>query len=83
MFVAGALLGFDVVLDVDEQAGPPGALLRLAGRTGLASDPGGQGFLGVVSPQGFEPGKLLLTRSPGRYVLVPFQLVPFPLEAAE
>ena len=53
MFVAGTLLGFDIVLDVDEQTGSPGALLRLAGRTGLASDPGGQGFLGIVSPPGF------------------------------
>ena len=32
MLVAGALLGFEIVLDVDEQAGLPGALLRLAGR---------------------------------------------------
>ena len=29
MFVAGTLLGFDIVLDVDEQAGLPGALLGL------------------------------------------------------
>ena len=83
MFVAGTLLGFDIVLDVDEQAGPPGALFRLAGRTGLASDPGGQGFLGVVGAQGFQTGEPLLTRSSGRYVLAPFQFIPFPLEAAE
>ena len=83
MFVAGTLLGFDIVLDVDEQAGPPGALFRLAGRTGLASDPGGQGFLGVVGAQGFQTGEPLLIRSSGRYVLALFQFIPFPLEAAE
>ena len=83
MFVASTLLGFDIVLDVDEQAGPSGALLRLAGRTGLASDPGGQGLLGIIGAQGFQSGEPLLARSPGGYVLAPFQLVPFPLEAAE
>ena len=83
MFVAGALLGLDAVLDVNEQAGPPGALFRLAGRAGPAGDPGGQSFLRIVSPQGFEPGKPLLARSPGGYVLPPFQLIPFPLEAAD
>ena len=83
MLVAGALLGFDVVLDVDEQAGLPGALLRLAGWTGPAGDPGGQGLLGVVGAQGLQSGEPLLSRSPGGYVLAPFQFVPFPLEAAE
>ena len=83
MFVSGTLLSFDIVLDVDEQAGPPGALFRLAGRTWPAGDPGGQSFLRIVRTQGFQPGKPLLTWSPGRYVLPPFQLVPFPLEAAE
>ena len=83
VFVAGALLGFEIVLDVDEQAGLPGALLRLAGGPGPSSDPGGQSLLGVVSAQGFQSGEPLLARSPGRYVLAPFQLIPFPLEAAE
>ena len=83
VFVAGALLGFEIVLDVDEQAGLPGALLRLAGGPGPSSDPGGQSLLGVVSAQGFQSGEPLLTRSPGGYVLAPFQFVPFPLEAAE
>lgn len=83
VFVAGALLGFEIVLDVDEQAGLPGALLRLAGGPGPSSDPGGQGLLGVVGAQGFQSGEPLLARSPGGYVLAPFQLIPFPLEAAE
>ena len=83
VLVAGALLGFEIVLDVNEQAGLPGALLRLAGGPGPSGDPGGQGLLGVVGAQGFQPGEPLLARSPGGYVLAPFQLVPFPLEAAE
>ena len=83
MFVSGTLLGFDIVLDVDEQAGPPGALFRLAGRVWPAGDPGSQGLLGVVGTQGFQSCEPLLARSPGGYVLAPFQLVPFPLEAAE
>ena len=37
MLVAGALLGFEIVLDVDEQAGLPGALLvRYAGQSVVA-----------------------------------------------
>ena len=83
VFVAGALLGFEIVLDVDEQAGLPGALLRLAGGPGPSGNPGGQGLLGVVGAQGFQSGKPLLARSPGGYVLAPFQFVPFPLETAE
>lgn len=83
MFVAGALLVFEIVLDVDEQAGLPGALLRLAGGPGSSGDPGGQGLLGIIGAQGFQSGEPLLARSPGGYVLAPFQLVPFPLEAAE
>ena len=83
MLVAGALLGFDVVLDVNEQAGLPGALLRLAGWAGSSGDPGGQCLLGVVGAQGLQTGESLLARSPGGDVLAPFQFVPFPLEAAE
>ena len=83
VFVAGALLGFEIVLDVNEQVGLPGALLGLAGGPGSSGNPGGQGLLGVVGTQGFQSGEPLLARSPGGYVLAPFQLVPFPLEAAE
>ena len=83
VFVAGTLLGFEIVLDVNEQAGLPGALLRLAGGPGTSGDPGGQGLLCVVGAQGLQSGEPLLARSPGGYVLAPFQLVPFPLEAAE
>ena len=56
-------------------------MLRM--RAGPAGDPGGQGLFGVVGAQDFQSGKPLLARSPGGYVLAPFQLVPFPLEAAE
>src|SRR5699024_5375703 len=79
----GALLGLDIVLDVDEQAGLPGALLRLAGGAGPAGDPGGQGLLCVVGAQGLQSGEPLLARCPGGDVLAPFQFVPFPLKAAE
>ena len=83
MLVSGTLLSYDIVLDVDEQAGPPGALLRLAGRTGPAGDPGGQSFLRIVRTQDFQPGEPLLARCPGGDVLAPFQFVPFSLEATE
>ena len=83
VFVASALLSFEIVLDVDEQAGLPGALLRLAGGLGSSGDPGGQCLLGIIGAQGFQSGKPFLTRSPCGYVLAPFQFVPFPLEAAE
>ena len=83
VLVTGALLGFEIVLDVDEQAGLPGALLRLVGGAGPSGDLGGQGLLGVVGAQGFQSGEPFLARSPGGYVLAPFQFVPFPLKAAE
>ena len=83
MLVAGALLGFEVVLDVDEQADLPGALPRLAGGPGSSGDPGGQRLLGVVGAQGFQPGEPLLAWGPGRYVFTPLDLVPFPLESEE
>ena len=83
MLVTGALLGFKIVLNVDEQAGLPGALLRLAGGAGSAGDPSGQGLLCVVGAQGLQSGEPLLARCPGGDVLAPFQFVPFPLEAAE
>ena len=83
VFVAGALLGFEIVLDVDEQAGLPGALLGLAGGPGPSGNPGGQCLLGIISAQGFQSGEPLLARSSGGYVFAPFQFIPFPLEAAE
>lgn len=83
VFVAGALLGFEIVLDVNEQAGLPGTLLGLAGWPGPSDDPGGQCLIGIISAQCFQSVEPLLARSPGRYVLATFQLVPFPLEAAE
>ena len=80
MFVAGTLLSFDIVLDVDEQAGSPGALFRLAGRTWPAGDPGGQSFLRIVRTQGFQPGEPLLVRHPGGDILSTLDFVPFPLQ---
>lgn len=50
MLVAGALLGFDVVLDVNEQAGLPGALIGLAGGAEPAGAPGGQGLMNRSCP---------------------------------
>ena len=50
MLVAGALLGFDVVLDVNEQAGLPGALIGLAGGAEPAGAPGGQGLMNRSYP---------------------------------
>ena len=49
VFVASALLSFEIVLDVDEQAGLPGALLRLAGVTVLViSAPGARVLVPAV-----------------------------------
>ena len=50
---------------------------------GPSGDPGGQGLLGIIGAQGFQSGEPFLARSPGGYVLAPFQFVPFPLKAAE
>ena len=44
MLVAGALLGFDVVLNVNEQADRPTALLGLSGGTGASGNAGDNGF---------------------------------------
>ena len=42
--VSGALLGFDVVLNVNEQADRPTALLGLSGGTGASGNAGDNGF---------------------------------------
>lgn len=63
--------------------GFPVRCFGLAGGAGPSGDPGGQGLLGVVGAQGLQTGEPLLARRPGGDVLAPFQLVPFPLEAAE
>ena len=45
MAVARALLGLDVVLDINEQADLSALELRLAGGSGASGHPCGQGFL--------------------------------------
>ena len=79
--VSGALLGFDVVLNVNEQADRPTALLGLSGGHGASGDLGGHGIFRVIGAQGFEPGEPLLVRRPGGDILSPLDLVSFPLQS--
>lgn len=83
VFVASALLNFEIVLDVDEQAGLPGALLRLAGGLGSSGNPGNKGFFGVVNPQRFQTGEPFLIRCSGRDILAALDLITFSLQAAK
>lgn len=76
--VSGALLGLDIVLNVNEQADLPAALPGLSGRPGASGNPRGNGFFRVIGTQGFEPGEPLLIRRPGGDILSPLDLVPFP-----
>ena len=78
--VSGALLGLDVVLNVNEQVDLSAALPGLLGGTGASGNAGDNGFFRVVGAQGFEPGEPLLVRRPGGDILSPLDFVPFPLQ---
>ena len=78
--VSSALLGLDIVLNVNEQADLPAALLGLSGGAGASGNAGDNGFFRVIGAQGFEPGEPLLVRRPGGDILSPLDFVPFPLQ---
>ena len=78
--VSGALLGLDIVLNVNEQADLPAALLGLSGGAEASGNAGDNGFFRVIGAQGFEPGEPLLVRRPGGDILSPLDFVPFPLQ---
>lgn len=78
--VSGALLGFDIVLNINEQADLTAALLGLSGWPGASGNPGGNGFFRIIGAQSFEPGKPLLVWRPGGDILSPLDLVSFPLQ---
>ena len=78
--VSGALLGLDVVLNVNEQADLPAALPGLPGGAGPSGDPGDNGFFRVIGAQIFESGESLLVWCPSGDILSPLDFVPFPLQ---
>ena len=78
--VSGALLGLDIVLNINEQTDLPIALPGLPGGPGASGNPGGNGFFRVIGAQSFEPGKPLLVRHPGGDILSPLDFVSFPLQ---
>ena len=78
--VSGALLGLDIVLNINEQTDLPIALPGLPGGPGASGNPGGNGFFRVIGAQSFESGKPLLVRHPGGDILSPLDLVSFPLQ---
>ena len=80
--VSGALLGLDIVLNVNEQTDLPAALPGLSGGAGASGDPGDNGFFRVIGTQGFEPGEPLLVRCPGGDILSPLDFVSFPCNRA-
>lgn len=77
--VSCALLGLDIVLNVNEQTDLPAALPGLSGGPGASGDARDNGFFRVIGAQGFEPGKSFLVRRPGGDILSPLDLVSFPL----
>ena len=79
----GALLGFEIVLDINEQADPSVALLWPPGWPGTPGDPGGNGFFRVVHAQGFHPGKPFLARSAAGNIFPPLDFITFPLQAEQ
>ena len=78
-----ALLGFEIVLDINEQADPSVALFRPLGRSGAPGDPGGNGFLRVVHAQGFHPGKPFLAGSAAGNIFPPLDFITLPLQAEQ
>ena len=63
--ITGALLGLDIVLNVNDQTDLPTMLSELSGRTRDSGDAGDNGFFRVIGAQGFEPGEPFLVRRPG------------------
>ena len=49
--VSGALLGHDIVLNVNGQADLPAALSGLSGGSGASGNPGGNGFFRIIGVQ--------------------------------
>lgn len=78
--VSGALLGLDIVLNVNEQTDLSAALLGLSGWSGASDDSGDNGFFRVIGAQGFEPGEPLLVWRPDGDILSSLDLVSFPLQ---
>ena len=78
--VSGALLGLDIVLNVNEQADLPAALPGLFGGPGASGNAGDNGFFRVIGAQGFESSKPLLVRRSGADILSPLDLVSFLLQ---
>ena len=78
--VSGALLGLDIVLNINEQADFPAAMPGLSGGPGTSGNAGDNGFFRVIGTQSFEPGEPLLVRRPGGDILSPLDLVSFPLQ---
>ena len=72
---AGALLGFDVVLYVNEQADLLTGYFRLSGRTGSSGNPGSNSFLRIINPQCFQAGKPFLIGRPAGDILAPLDFV--------
>ena len=60
--VSGVLLGFDIILNINEQTGTTVTLFQLSGWAQASGDPGGYGFLRVIGAQSLEPGEPLLIR---------------------
>ena len=81
--VSGALLGLDIVLNINEQADFPAAMPGLSGGPGTSGNAGNNGFFRVIGAQGFEPGEPLLVRCSSRDILSPLNLVSFPLQPGE
>ena len=78
--VSGALLGLDVVLNVNEQVDLPAALSGLSGWPGASGDARDNCFFRIIGAQSFEPGEPLLIRRPGGDILSPLDFISFPLQ---
>ena len=78
--VSCALLGLDIVLNVNEQTDLPATLPGLSGGPGASGDARDNGFFRVIGAQGFEPGEPLLVWRPDGDILSSLDLVSFPLQ---
>ena len=78
--VSGVLLGFDIILNINEQTGTTVTLFQLSGWAQASGDPGGYGFLRVIGAQSLEPGEPLLIRRSCRTIFSPLNFIPFPLQ---
>lgn len=83
MSKTGALLSFDIVLNINKQVNPLVIFFRLSGWAGPSGNPSGNCFLRIIGAQSFHAGKSLLTGIAAGHILSSLDFISLVLQAAD